>query len=62
MNLVLQLIHGVVLAGLAEGMALADRAGLNQRDLLEVLELTNLSCPELILKGKGEWIYRCKVK
>lgn len=53
MNLVLQLINGIVLAGLAEGMALADRAGLNQKDLLEVLELTSLSCPTLIEKGKG---------
>jgi 3-hydroxyisobutyrate dehydrogenase-like beta-hydroxyacid dehydrogenase len=27
---------GVTLAGLAEGMALADRAGLQQKDVLEV--------------------------
>ena len=31
---------GVTLAGLAEGMALADRAGLQQKDVLEVLELS----------------------
>ena len=36
MNLVLQLMSGVALAGLAEGMALADRAGLQQKDILEV--------------------------
>ena len=40
MNLVLQLMSGVALTGLAEGMALADRAGLQQKDLLEVLQLT----------------------
>merc|ERR1711928_203004 len=38
MNLVLQLMMGVAVAGVAEGMALADRAGLQQRDVLEILE------------------------
>ena len=31
MNLVLQTMMGVTLAGLAEGMALADRVGLQQK-------------------------------
>ena len=31
---------GVTLAGLAEGMALADRAGLQQKDVLEVTQLS----------------------
>lgn len=53
MNLVLQLMSGVALAGLAEGMALADRAGLQQKDILEVLELTGLACPTMIEKGKA---------
>jgi 3-hydroxyisobutyrate dehydrogenase-like beta-hydroxyacid dehydrogenase len=56
MNLVLQLMAGVTLAGLAEGMALADRAGLQQKDVLEVLELTSLACPTILEKGKGELI------
>ena len=34
-----QTIMGVTLAGLAEGMALADRAGLQQKDVMEVNEL-----------------------
>jgi 3-hydroxyisobutyrate dehydrogenase-like beta-hydroxyacid dehydrogenase len=54
MNLVLQLMAGVTLAGLAEGMALADRAGLQQKDVLEVLELTSLACPTILEKGKGK--------
>merc|ERR1712179_805007 len=33
--------------------ALADRAGLQQRDILEVLELTGLSCPLMRNKGKA---------
>ena len=53
MNLVLQLMSGVALAGLAEGMALADRAGLQQKDILEVLQLTGLACPMMVNKGKA---------
>lgn len=59
MNLVLQMMNGVALAGLAEGLALADRAGLQQKDVMEVLELTQLACPMLVDKGKGtkRWNY-----
>lgn len=46
---------GVTLAGLAEGMALADRAGLQQKDVLEVMELTSLACPTILDKGKGKF-------
>lgn len=53
MNLVLQLMAGVTLAALAESMALADRAGLQQKDVLEVLELTSLACPAILDKGKA---------
>lgn len=53
MNLVLQLITGVTIAGLAEGMALADRIGLHQKDVMEVLELTSLACPAMLEKGRG---------
>merc|ERR1712129_100393 len=44
---------GVALAGLAEGMALADRAGLQQKDILEVLQLTGLACPLMVEEGKA---------
>ena len=53
MNLVLQVMAGVTLAGLAEGMALADRAGLQQKDVLEIMELTTLSSPIIIEKGRA---------
>lgn len=56
MNLVLQMMNGVALAGLAEGLALADRAGLQQKDVMEVLELTQFACPMLVDKGKGEFL------
>jgi len=54
MNLVCQLIQGVMLSGLAEGMALADRANLEQKDVLEILNLTSMSCPLLRDKVNGK--------
>ncbi|CAG9571553.1 unnamed protein product [Danaus chrysippus] len=53
MNSVLQVVGGVSLGALAEGLALADRAGLSQADLLDVLALTPLASPHLILKGRA---------
>ncbi|XP_033125988.1 glyoxylate/succinic semialdehyde reductase 1-like isoform X2 [Anneissia japonica] len=53
MKLVLNMIMGSVVAGFSEGMALADKAGLNQADLLEVIDLGAMSCPLLRGKGKG---------
>lgn len=58
MNLVLQVMAGVTLAGLAEGMALADRAGLQQKDVMEIMELTSLACPLMIEKGKGQLFFK----
>lgn len=59
MNLILQMIAGVSLVGLAESLAVADRAGLQQKDVLEVLELTNMASPLILEKGaemiKGEY-------
>ncbi|XP_049287754.1 putative oxidoreductase GLYR1 homolog isoform X3 [Anopheles funestus] len=59
MNLILQMISGITLAGVAEAMALADRAGLQQKDVLEVLELTSMSSEMMLQKGnaiiKGEF-------
>lgn len=53
MNLILHSIKAVALAGLAEGMALADRACISQKSMLEILELTSLNSPLLIEKGNG---------
>ncbi|XP_023222216.1 putative oxidoreductase GLYR1 homolog [Centruroides sculpturatus] len=53
MNLIINMVLGTALAGLAEAMALADRAGLSQRDLLEIMELGSLNCPAIIEKGKA---------
>ncbi|XP_055612460.1 cytokine-like nuclear factor N-PAC [Uranotaenia lowii] len=53
MNLVLQMIAGFTVAGIAEAMALADRAGLQQKNVLELLELTNMSSDMLLQKGNA---------
>ncbi|XP_071951517.1 uncharacterized protein [Antedon mediterranea] len=53
MKLVLNMIMGSVVAGFSEGMALAEKAGLNQADLLEVIDLGAMSCPLFRGKGKG---------
>lgn len=53
MNLVLQLMKGITIAGIAEGMALADRAGLQVKDVLEVLKLTSLACPTVLEKSEA---------
>lgn len=54
MNLVINLVMGATLAGLSEAMALAERAGLQQKDVLEVLDLSSMASNLIIEKGKGE--------
>jgi len=53
MNLVVSMLIGNLIGSLAESMALADRTGLSQKDLLEILSLSPLNCPTLISKGKS---------
>jgi len=53
MNLILHSVKAVTVAGLAEGMALADRASIPQQSLLDILALTSLRCPLLAEKGRG---------
>lgn len=53
MNLILHSVKAVAIAGLAEGMALADRAGVPHADLLNILDMTSLQCSLLSEKGKG---------
>ena len=44
---------GTSLAGLAEGMALAEKMGLNTAEMLNILSHTHLSSPFLRTKGTG---------
>lgn len=51
--LVMQSVAGVALAGLAECMALADRAGLDQNDLLNILKISQINCPLIVDKASA---------
>jgi len=53
MGLVVSMLIGNLIGSLAESMALADRTGLSQKDLLEVLSISPLNCQTLISKGKA---------
>ncbi|CAG9856077.1 unnamed protein product [Phyllotreta striolata] len=50
-NIILQLMKGIALAGLAEGFALADRCGISSKDVLSIFNLTNLACGYLSHKA-----------
>lgn len=54
MNLILQMLAGVSVAAVAEALSLASKAGLQQKDVLEVLELTNISSNLMLEKGNGK--------
>lgn len=51
MKLVVNMIMGTYMAGLAEGAALADASGLDKAQLMQVLELGVMSSPLIKLKG-----------
>lgn len=53
MSLVVSMLIGNLIGSLAESMALADRTGLSQKDLLEILHQSPLNCPTIISKGRG---------
>lgn len=53
MKLIHNMILGTVMASLAEGMALAEKVGLDQEDLSEVLSLGSLNCPTINHKSQG---------
>lgn len=52
MNLILQSMAGVQLAALAEALSLADTLGLQQRDILEIISLSNLNSEFIFQKGE----------
>jgi 3-hydroxyisobutyrate dehydrogenase-like beta-hydroxyacid dehydrogenase len=53
MKLIHNMILGTVMASLAEGMALAEKVGLDQEDLHEILCLGSLNCSTVNHKGQG---------
>nr|CAH7738150.1 unnamed protein product [Callosobruchus chinensis] len=59
-NLILNLIKGIALVGLAEGLSLADRCGMSTKDILKIFEKTSLSCK--YLNDKAEMIVKQEFK
>lgn len=53
MGLVVSMMVGNLIGSLAESMALADRTGLSQKDLLQIFSLSPLNCPQLLSKAKA---------
>mmetsp|Transcript_13682 Transcript_13682/g.35150 ORF Transcript_13682/g.35150 Transcript_13682/m.35150 type:complete len:406 (+) Transcript_13682:156-1373(+) len=51
MKLVVNMIMGSMMAAFSEGMALAERTGLSQQDLLDVVSLGAIASPMFALKG-----------
>jgi glyoxylate/succinic semialdehyde reductase len=51
MKLVVNMVMGGMMASFAEGMALAEAAGLQQSDLLDVLDLGAIANPMFKMKG-----------
>lgn len=51
MKLVVNSIMGTMMGAFSEGMALADKSGLSQDDLLKILDLGAIANPMFKLKG-----------
>lgn len=65
MKLIVNMVMGTVVAGLAEAMAMAEKVGLDQEDVAEVLSVGALSCPTVIHKSQGKsyrWVLQSSTK
>jgi len=60
MKLVLNMLMGTMLAGLAETLALAEKVGLNTANVLNILSHTSGSSSLLRTKGTGK--YFCYIR
>jgi len=54
MKLICNMVMGSVVASLSEGMAMAEKVGLDLEDVAEVLSLGSLRCPTIIHKSQGK--------
>lgn len=53
MKLIINMVMGTVVASLSEGMAMAEKVGLDLEDVAEVLSLGSLRCPTIVHKSQG---------
>lgn len=49
--LIMQLMQGISLVGLAEGLVLADRCGISGKDIINIFNMTNMASPYLCKKA-----------
>ena len=54
MKLMSNLLMGTVLAGLAEALALAEKIGLDHDEVMQILDMSPVSCSLLRNKGSGK--------
>jgi 3-hydroxyisobutyrate dehydrogenase-like beta-hydroxyacid dehydrogenase len=54
MKLIINMVMGSVVASLSEGMAMAEKVGLDLEDVAEVLSLGSLCCPTIVHKSQGK--------
>lgn len=52
MKLVVNMVMGTMMTTLAEGLTLAQKAGLEQKQLVEVLGLGVMNCPLFAMKAR----------
>lgn len=52
-KLIVNMLVGTFMTSLAEGLSLAEKAGLDQYTLLEVLNMTDIACPLVRTKGSA---------
>ena len=57
MKLIVNMVMGSVVASLAEAMAMAEKVGLDQEDVAEVLTLGSLNCPTIAHKSQGNTLF-----
>ncbi|XP_060557581.1 uncharacterized protein LOC132717987 isoform X2 [Ruditapes philippinarum] len=53
MKLIINMVMGSVVASLSEGMAMAEKVGLDLEDVAEVLSLGSLCCPTIVHKSQA---------
>ena len=53
MKLVMTCMMGTVLAGLSESLALAEKVGLDQEDVMQIMQLSPIACSYIRTKGNG---------
>ncbi len=57
MKLITNMLLGTMMAGIAETLALGEKVGLKQEQILEILGLLSADCPLYRQKGNGTYCF-----